>query len=692
MANSPLYVAPKPFAWDYSGVFSDVQQRGQIGLQLASPGASRSRTSNPKSPDFEYKGEAAWWANEHNAEQIARSNLHNLLTEYGNDARGAMADPRFTDNVSVINQARSYPQNELRGQQLEKKKKFEDQYKEKKNELVVVNGEVLGIDESGKPATVEEYTSFGTRNPIGSMMSWEASATDGKGFEDSLEKTFGSLRFNESKQPTISLDSVSPDIGNPLNLFLNTTYGHKGNSQQMNDAVSEATNSMFNTRKNDILSWYMKTEDYKNKASKPVSEGGFMNGKKLDPSAIMNAIRTEKLAKYADGSPKFNEDGSRATEISGWFPERLREMAKKYGWSSNTETVSGGVSSVSKQMEGVLKSQDFISMIEGRFSSSGEDQKGYFLQDLPGDGTFVRTDNKSGFLIRDLNEYNTVNKKLGYASTKDASKTQPYSKIYDGVMKMPGVVINENGQQVSYIDPLKIGSMPIYVTPPSSKWWIGTDVTKIPSDHPLGENDETDRALYHTFEADGGVIMRLDDIRKLGLKAVMPNERDLDETQVKLGKAERVRIKTPNMRGQLVDQGETVIRQKTGTRINPTDHDGLKMDTEIPLADILEDDDLREEFNKAWGAGYAIAEKSYLESANIMVDPYDLPDTKYVRIPEAMIKSGPVSVRNMNLVPDNIVFQTAIAKYGGDINKMINSRTLPPVSEVEQNILQQSIR
>ena len=183
MATSPLNVAPRPFAWDFSGVFSDIAQRGQIGIQLGASNASRSGTPNSsKSSDYERKGEAAWWAEEYRAEQEAKANLHGLLKEYGNDARGAMSDPRFMDNISAINQARSYAANEFRGQQFDKKKLFDTQYKDKRNELVVSDGQVSTLPGlNGKPATVEQYLDFGTYDPNGAAYSWNVDVTDGKG-------------------------------------------------------------------------------------------------------------------------------------------------------------------------------------------------------------------------------------------------------------------------------------------------------------------------------------------------------------------------------------------------------------------------------------------------------------------------------------------------------------------------------
>jgi hypothetical protein len=693
MATSPLYIAPRGFAWDFSGVFSDVAQRGQIGLQLARSTASRPRASSPKSPDFDYKGEAAWWADNHSAEQQARTNMYDLLGKYGGDAQGAMNDPAFMENIQLVHQARNHPQNEFRGQQLEKKKAFESQYKDRKNELVVLNGNAVSLpDSKGEPVTVEGFTSFGTADPRGAELPWNADVTDSKGFEESLEKTFSSLKFNENKEPSISLDGVQSDIGTPMNIFLNTTYGHKSNSQQMQDALTEASMSMLQTRKNDVLAWYMRTEDYKNRKDRPVSDGGFRKGDELDQNAIQNAIFRTKNSEDDYGQPMRNTAGEIIKEPAGWFPDRLKEMAKKYGWSSNTATTSGSAKAISSTMKDWIKSQPFLDMFDGRFSSEGEGQRGYFFQGMNGSQK-ARTDNRSGFLLRDSEETNEVNKRLGYSRLKEGMKLRPLSDLYDGAVTAPGLFFNEDGRDVNYFKPLKNG-FNAQVTEPSNRFYIGTDVTQVQDNVPIGPDTVTKKAMYHTFQKNGGMIVPVNELLSSGAKVAMPDEASIDEMiqknpgSIGLSKQEiiddTIYTQTRGMSGKKARK----VDPTSVTRILPTDASNHSL---ITLEELLDDESKLAEYNKMYGTNMRVITKKELQNSGMLIDDINPETTEYLVMPDAMIRSSPVSARNLSLFPNTDAANTLAAQADSDPNKMLNF-VAPQASAVDMQILQNSIR
>ena len=690
MAESPLYVASRPFAWDFSGVFNDVVQRGQIGLQIGSSRRSSSSTSATK--DFDYKGLAPWWQENYNAERSARSDLMGLLQEYNNDYAGAMADDRFMQGVSAIHQARNLPENERRGQQLAKMEKFEAQYKDRKGELVIRDGQPVVLPgSSGEPVTVGEYTEVGTHTPLGSKMVWEADATNSKEFETELEKTFSSLRHNEDKSPAISVEGISPDVGGAMNLFLNTTYGHKTNSRQLDDAVMEATRSIMDTRKNDILAMYMRTEDYKKKKGLPLDKGGFMNGKTIDPGAVNDAIFRPRPLNNPDGSPAMDEEGRRLQTPAGWWPEKLKEMAKKHYWVSNSETTSASAKTVSDQMKGLVGSQPFLDMFSGAFSSEGEGQRGYFFQQM-GSGVKARTDNRSGYLLRDADKTLAINKKLQYSDKEGAPAFQPITENYDGAVRIPGLIFDDQGKKVNYFSPARSG-FSAQASAPSNRFYIGTDVTKIPADKSLGEGSVTDKAMYHTFGKNGGVAIPVDELIASGAKFAMPDEVALKKAMVKTGAVEEAGYKG---RPSSVGLGRatdvpmpTSYRHKTDVRILPSEIDSHSL---VSAEEVFEDSDMLEKLNRAMGTSSRIATKRELEDAGMIIRDLNPNETKYFISPEAMIRVSAASAQNMELVPNTPQAKALAASVGGDLNKILNMKGYPQATAAEDNILQQSLR
>lgn len=686
MATSPLNVAPRPFAWDFSGVFSDIAQRGQIGVQLGASKASRSGTpGSSKSSDYERKGEAAWWAEEYRAEQEAKANLHGLLKEYGNDARGAMSDPRFMDNISAINQARSYAANEFRGQQFDKKKLFDTQYKDKRNELVVSDGQVSTLPGlNGKPATVEQYLDFGTYDPNGAAYSWNVDVTDGKGLEDSLEKSFSSLRFNENKEPQISTDSMSGDMGSIMNIFLNSSFGHKGNSDQMDAAIHEAANSIGQTRKNDILSWYSRTEDYKERSRKPVSEGGFMNGDNLDQNAVYDRILHGENILKEDGTPLLDDAGNNMQYSAGWWPDKLREMAQKHRWTSSSHTANLSSKTLTPVAKEMIGSQQFIDAFDGQLGFEGEGQRGYFIQNMGPGGLKARTDNRAGYFNRDATETNAVNKQLQYGDPKDGKGWRPLTENFDGATTIAGFMFQDSkrGEQ-NYFKPLLTNTKAL-ASEPSNKIWHGTDVTRIPGDKPLTENDKVDHALYHTFK--NGIAFPLDELSAMNPQIALPSSVDLNEVIEKSSNNDAVPQLSPradykmfrNIQVTIIDKPQK--KSTTKTRVYPTDFGDL---SKIGLDELI--NDRLDDYNKVYSTNLRVMTKEDMAKEGMPVDDFSPDDREYLVAPDAMVQFTNVSLRNVKMEPKTDVGRTLLSGAGGSINNLLNQSgtTQAPPSELE---------
>lgn len=685
--SSPLYIKTQGMAWDFSNVLGEVQRRGEMGARLAAMEGEASASPSASIPNMKRKGEAAWWIDDDEMLNNARAKMQKLFIQHRDNPSAIVNSPEFESIRNEIAQSTSYATNEFRGQQKERKDKFAESVKERKNELLLANdGRPFIL--SGQLVTAGQALDIGTTTSLGEHMPWAGfSVADGKGFDESIDKVMANTKYNEeirgyeigSIQPGVSEDAIAL-----MSAMVNTMNGRKDNYQQISFAITDAINVVLNgNRSNDVLSLYLQTPEGKaallppsdeNKSSVLVKNS---NGEwEVDMGKLWNQIVGTTYLKDDKGNEVTDPEGNKISVYDGWFPKYLESKARKYRWFSDKDR-SASSTGLHPNWNTFFKSQTMNDMM----SQWGISAKGYtehIPQNVTGpDGSRRIEWRENSSAIEVLTDFEKIRKKNAAVGFSEKNKWIPANRIFQGDLVIPGVS-RSDGTNIFQLGrlPNGIGEW-VEVTEPTNRIAIGADRSIVHDGdrNPIEEGRLVPQAMYHVFDKSGGVRIPKEHMALLGLEALMPKPvGDLEsgeviETLYITPSGEKVWKEKPDpgdeeymmqVRGRGKFDSSFVLEKQTRTKKRMHSAQNGEGSITMPFANILDDDDLLSTFNT-------------YNSTNIRKETEG--DREWVIIPEAMFKMDQSSADYFDFWggPNNPIGQQARILTKGDPNLLLST-------------------
>lgn len=677
MANSPLFLGFQPAAIDFSMVYQDVADRGRMDMQAAAMGA-RSAGQGKRS-QFEYKGEAAWWADSARKEQEAMQGIQDLLA-----AQVPATDERYAQYGQQIAEAQNMVVNEFRGQQQEKFNQFRKSTEGKNDELYLgANGAPILRDDQSGFMTVDDALRTGVSS-AGSDMNWDASVTDWSTTSKFLDSAFKGIGQTKNGDFYIDTDSISADnpLASAMEVFVNASNERQNNAAQIEAAKIDIAETLMDQKPRDLLAGFHNTATFRSKVDKPVSDGGYLDPSgQLDTNAIMNDIyRVEK-----------DKDGNEIA--AGWLPNLIERKASKYRNESDTS------SAFAKPMttgSGMRADSQVDLMLHSVIRSGGVGTPHFLGQSDSGQPVMLEVERGGQFTIQ-ADVTDKGGKALGLRNEKGMPMSRRVDEVTNDYISIPGMMVmttDYNGNPAQRGGLLAAntrggiyahGLSPIMVSAP--------DVSVPLQQNKAGE--EVQMAAYYTS---GGLIAE----QELGsIQVALPREQ-LESVNVAPGLLESygnvftapLSLPFTIAKGaqgdpdQLKELGQVALSYlkvanplatslaegalDAGSELVP----GQGLDgsmSPVPLQAIMENKDLMELYKKTYpGVELDVIEVDGSDPQYGTVSP-----GKYLKTNKLYLRSNETLNANLGLPKYHKEFYNNVLYHYGDLNNMMNQRHMP---------------